>query len=108
MAGKNTKYIQKSGWLEPDSLAVLYALYRYAEKMDGHYQFTMSELEEHNEETAGIDPMTLFGTHRDQIERILRGLSETHPDLIKVDFMRDLDSIYLNREKKSEDVFGLI
>lgn len=107
MAGNNVKSIEKGGWSDPDSLAVLYALYRYAEKMDGHYRFTMSELADRNEEAEGIDPMTLFGTDRYQIERILRGLAETHPDFIKVDFMRDLDSIYLNREKKSEDVFDL-
>lgn len=109
MAGNNViKSIEKAGWPEPDALAVIYALYRYAEKMDGHYRFTMSELENRHEETEGIDPMTLFGTNRHQIERILRGLAETYPELIKVDFMRDLDSIYLNRDKRSEDVFDLL
>lgn len=108
MAGNNVKSIEKAGWSEPDALAVIYALYRYAEKMDGHYRFTMSELENRREEIVGIDPMTLFGTNRQQIERILRGLAETYPELIKVDFMRDLDSIYLNRDKRSEDVFDLL
>jgi hypothetical protein len=83
---------------------VLYALYCYAEKTGGHYQFTMSELRNCGGEGAGIDPMTLFGTGAATIERIIRGTAETNPDLIKVDFMRDLDSIRLNPKVRPEDV----
>lgn len=109
MIGKTNrvKSIAKTGWKQPEPISVLYSLYRYAEKQDGHYSFTFSELAEGNGDMAGISPVLLFGTRPEDMKKIIQGLSVNYPDYIKVDFTRDLDNIFLNKEHKSEEVFDL-
>lgn len=91
--------VYKKGWLEPDPVAVLYSLYRYAEKT-GRYELTVHEMYE------GVDegPYTLFGVNRDKLKGILNGLAAQDDDLIRVNMVRDLDNIFLDSALNSIEV----
>jgi phosphoadenosine phosphosulfate reductase len=106
-ASKVVKRITKVGWAEADPLAVLYSFYVYAEKMKGHYNFTFSELLNRAGDVEGLDPMTLFGVDKDEIIRIIKGLSISYPQFIKCDFVKDLDNIYLSNIHSSDEVIEL-
>ncbi|QUL97788.1 MAG: phosphoadenosine phosphosulfate reductase family protein [Candidatus Fermentithermobacillus carboniphilus] len=93
----------KRGWQEPNPVAVLYSLYRYAEKT-GRYELTVSELYGEAEE----GPYILFGTERETLVAILRGLSLEKNDLIRTDIVRDLDNIFLDRNRKAIEVLDLV
>lgn len=100
--GRVVKTVTKRGWAEPHPLALLYSLYRLAEKL-GRYSFTMGEFFE--EKLEG--PFLLFGTDRDLLTRVLRGLSLSWPDWIRVEVILDLDNIYLNDQRHSDEVLDL-
>jgi phosphoadenosine phosphosulfate reductase len=95
--------INKRGWDTPHSLAVLYSLYRYAEKVETH-NLTLSEL--YTEETPE-GPYVLFGIAKDELANILRGLASRYENWISVELVRDLDNIYLNSSKKALEVLYL-
>ncbi|NSW92345.1 MAG: phosphoadenosine phosphosulfate reductase family protein [Firmicutes bacterium] len=101
------KNITKTGWKQPEQLAVLYALYRYAEKQNGHYNFTFSELEQFQEGMVGVSPVVLFGTDKSEMKRLIQGLSINYPDYIRVEFSRGLDNIFLNEDHTADDVLDL-
>jgi phosphoadenosine phosphosulfate reductase len=110
MQGKTNrvKTIYKTGWEHPDPISVLYALYRYAEKEDGHYTFAFSELVQFNDNMSGISPMALFGTDADEMRKILQRLSMEYPEYIDVEFTRGLDNIFLRKEHTALDALSLI
>jgi len=83
--------LYKKGWQQPDPVAVLYSLYRYAEKT-GRYELTVRELFEE----AGEGPYTLFGVNEEALKGILNGLSARGDGLIRTDIVRDLDNIFLD------------
>ena len=86
------------------SLAVLYSLYRYAERVN-KYNLTVSEL---YDESALEGPYKLFGINREDFERLLRGLSVDYGhEWVSTELMADLDNIHLNNEKESLDVVKL-
>ena len=108
--GKNIVIaIEKKGIpVEPNlklhPLAILYSLYRYAERL-GRYNITVSELYESN---IPESPYRLFGIQRNKLELILRGLDEKYGrEWINVEIVADLDNITLNPEKNSIDVVKL-
>jgi hypothetical protein len=82
-------------------VAILYSLYRYAE-LEGRYGLTVSELEE-----APEGPLTLFGVGREQLERILHGLSMRWPRWITAELMYGLDNIYLDEKRTALEVLSL-
>lgn len=94
--------LYKKGWHDPDPVAILYALYRYAEKT-GRYELTVRELYEGADE----GPYTLFGVSRETLEGILRGLSARGDGLIRVNIVRDLDNIFLDHAYKAVEVLDL-
>jgi phosphoadenosine phosphosulfate reductase len=96
--------LYKKGWSDPEPLAVLYSLYRYAEKSERH-ELTVQELYE----GASEGPYTVFGVQREALECILRGLSVSAlgNGFIRVDLIRDLDSIFLNPARKASEVLNL-
>lgn len=100
--GKRNVRLHKEGWQAPDSIAILYSLYRYAEKT-GKYDLTVSELYEGAEE----GPYALFGVPLEKLKGILQGLSAQHHDFIKVDIVRDLDNIFLNNTRQAIEVLNL-
>ncbi|MEW6228969.1 MAG: hypothetical protein AB1700_12920, partial [Bacillota bacterium] len=95
--------VYKKGWQTPDPTAVLYALYRYAEKT-GRYELTVHELYEDADE----GPYALFGISQDTLKAILRGLSLRNEGLVRVSIVRDLDNVFLDSTRKSVEVLLLV
>lgn len=94
-------------WLSPDPNVILYSLYKFAENCGNYYQFTLSRLLNFNVDSNGVSPAEIFCLDHDTMEKILTGLSINHPEFITTQFTLDLDTITLNPEKTSVDVFKL-
>lgn len=94
-------------WQNPNPLVILYSLYKFAEACGDYYQFTLSRLLNHDIDSDGISPTEIFGLDRNQMEKILNGLTINYPDFINASFTLDLDNITLNSEKTSQDVLSL-
>lgn len=97
----------RSEWKNPEPLVILYSLFKFAEACCDYYQFTLSRLLNHDIDSDGISPTEIFGLDREQMEKILNGLSINYPDFINASFTLDLDNITLNCEKTSQDVLKL-
>lgn len=99
---KGEQIIQKKEWDLPHPTALLYSLYRYAEKT-GKYEFTVSELYEGADE----GPYVAFGVSQDTLRGILRGLSAQGGSFIRVNIVRDLDNIFLDYGLKAWEVLDI-
>lgn len=99
--------VVRLAWKTPNPVVILYSLYKFAEACGDYYQFTLSRLLTHDIESDGISPTEIFGLDRDQMEKILNGLSINYSDFINASFTLDLDNITLNSEKTSQDVLKL-
>ena len=112
MKGKQILSITKNGWTEPDPIVILYSLYMFAERMEGMYSFTLSDLLEDNEERAGLSPRAIFGIERETLKPILQGLANNYSSFIQVDFnkgiMENIDLPAGKNGKKAIDVLSLI
>lgn len=97
----------REGWDYPHAVALLYALYLYAEHT-GRKSFTFTELlnSHSNQEAKGISPHDIYGiepkTFRDQVQ----GLAMSYPQYIRVSFIGNLDNIILE-DFSSNDVLVL-
>ncbi len=100
-------YLQRIPWQNPDPRVILYSLYKFAEGCGGYYQFTISRLLNHDIDSDGVSPTEIFGIDRNQIEKLLTGLSVNYPEFINASFTLDLDNITLRSEKTSQDVLTL-
>lgn len=109
--GNSFKFYKK-GWETPEAASILYAFYRYAEKIGGHYDLTLKELEsirkKRPENFIGMEPATIFGLNSQKFKEMVQTLSIHYSDLIKTSFVADLDNIKLNKEKTSLDIVDLI
>lgn len=94
-------------WENPNPLVILYSLYKFAEACGDYRQFTLSRLLNHDLESDGVSPTEIFGLDRNQMEKILNGLTINYPDFLNASFTLDLDNITLNSEKTSQDVLNL-
>ena len=47
--GKTVATITKGSWYDAEPIVILYSLYKFAERMEGMYSFTLSDLLEDNE-----------------------------------------------------------
>lgn len=94
-------------WENPNPLVILYSLYKFAEACGDYHQFTLSRLLNHDLESDGVSPTEIFGLDRNQMEKILNGLTINYPDFLNASFTLDLDNITLNIEKTSQDVLNL-
>lgn len=99
--------ITRMPWQNPNPLVILYSLYKFAEACGDYYQFTLSRLLNHDIDSDGVSPTEIFGLDRNQMEKILNGLTINYPDYINASFTLDLDNITLNSEKTSQDVLNL-
>lgn len=97
----------RSPWLNPDPRVILYSLYKYAEKCDGYYQFSMSRLYDYNIISEGVSPVQIFGIPEESMKQILTSLSMNYPDYISVSFTHDLDNINLKEGKSANNVLDL-
>lgn len=99
--------ITRTPWQNPDPRVILYSLYKFAENCGDYYQFTLSRLLNHEIDSDGVSPTEIFGIEREQMERILNGLSVNYPEFITSSFTLDLDNITLRNDKTSQDVLEL-
>lgn len=99
--------ITRIPWKNPNPLVILYSLYKFAEACGDYYQFTLSRLLNHDIDSDGVSPTEIFGLDRNQMEKILNGLTINYPDYINASFTLGLDNITLNSEKTSQDVLSL-
>jgi len=97
----------RTPWQNPDPRVILYSLYKFAEGCGGYYQFTLSRLLNHDIDSDGVSPTEIFGLDRDQMEKLLTGLSFNYPEFINASFTLGLDNITLRSEKTSQDVLTL-
>lgn len=97
----------RSGWEYPHGVALLYALYLYAEHT-GRKSFTFSELvnAHSNPESAGISPHDIYGIEPKAFREHLQGLAISFPKYIRVSFVANLDNIILE-DFSSLDVLAL-
>lgn len=107
--GRNTFLVDvtRSSWQNPNPKVILYSLYKFAENCGDYYQFTLSRLLNHDIDSDGVSPTEIFGLEREQMEKILNGLSVNYPEFITVSFTLDLDNITLRNDKTSKDVLEL-
>lgn len=95
------------GWDYPDAVALLYALYLYAERT-GHRRFTFSELvnSRNVENRVGISPHDIYGIDTKAFKEQVQGLAVTFPKYIRVAFVANLDNIILE-DYSSLDILDL-
>ena len=104
--GKNLSTLKRTKAKIDDGRVVLYALYKFAEATDDRYQFNLSRLMS-EKDSAGVSPTKIFGIERDEMQRLLNGLSTNYPDFLNATFTHDLEKISLVAEKTSQDVLNL-
>jgi len=101
------KSITRGKWENPDSLVILYSLYKFAEACEGYYQFTLSRLLNHDIDSEGVSPSQIFGLSKETMEQLLNGLAIKYPEFISASFTLDLDNINLRSDKKAVDILEL-
>lgn len=99
--------IRRVPWYNPEPRVILYSLYKFAEFCGGYYQFTLTRLLTRDVESKGISPAALYGIDREQMEKILNGLTINYPGYINTSFTLDLDNINLRDDIKADDVLKL-
>lgn len=106
--GNGYKY-SRQGWSTPDAVAILYALYKWAEAT-GRYDFTLGQMESvrGNAEAKGVDPVSIFGLNPERFKDILQDIALQFDKYIRTTFVADLDNVQLFPEYKSIDVLDLI
>ena len=104
---KNTFAYFREGWDYPDAVALLYALYLYAEHT-GRKTFTFTELANAhaNPEAQGISPHDIYGIDVKDFREKVQGLAMTYPQYIRVSFVANLDNIILE-DYTSIDILDL-
>lgn len=105
--GNSVLNVTRSKWQSPEPLAILYCLYKFAEKSDNYYNFTLSDLLDDSRERIGLSPAKLFGLDKATLKPMLQGLSHDYNEYIKVTFNKDLENINLNNTKTSLDIVKL-
>lgn len=104
---KNTFSYYREGWDYPHAVALLYALYLYAEHT-GRKTFTFTELvnAHANPNATGISPHDIFGIDAKAFREQVQGLAMTYPQYIRVSFVANLDNIIL-KNYTSNDIIDL-
>ena len=86
----NSYKFSKQGWNTPDAVAILYALYMWAEAT-GRYSFTLGQMASArgNSEAKGVDPVSVFGINPDRFKSILQDISLQFDKYIRTTFVAD-------------------
>ena len=105
----NSYKFSKQGWNSPDAVAILYALYMWAEAT-GRYTFTLSQIEaaRGNDDAKGVDPVSIFGINPDRFKDILQDIALQFDQYIRTTFVADLDNVQLFPTYSSLDILDLI
>ena len=100
---KNTFSYFRAGWDYPHAVALLYALYLYAEQT-GRRSFTFSELvsAHSNANSAGISPSDIYAIDVKNFREAVQGLAMQFPKHIRVSFVANLDNIILENYSSLE------
>jgi phosphoadenosine phosphosulfate reductase len=106
---EQTKFnsICRCTWENAVPEVILYSLYKFAENCGEYYQFTLSTLMDDGIERDGISPTRIFGLGKDDMVKILNGLTINYPEYISASFTLDLEVITLRSDKTAEDVLDL-
>lgn len=104
---KNTFSYFREGWDYPHAVALLYALYLYAEHT-GRRTFSFTELinAHSNMDAQGISPHDIFGIDAKAFREQVQGLAMNYPTYIRVSFVANLDNIILD-DHTSNDILDL-
>ncbi len=99
----------KQGWNTPDAVAILYALYMWAEAT-GRYTFTLNQMTsaKANAESKGISPVSIFAINPERFKGILQDVALQFDKYIRTTFIADLDNVQLSPEYKPIDILNLI
>ena len=92
---------------KPSPLVMLYALYKFAEKCGGYWEFPLSRLMDVTIEAEGVSPAQIFALARDEMEALLNGLARTNPDFVTFTTTHDLELVRLADDKTPADVIAL-
>ena len=97
----------REGWDYPHAVALLYALYLYAEHT-GRKSFTFTELlnAHTNPDAQGISPHDIYGIDAKAFRNQVQGLAISYPQYIRVSFIGNLDNIILE-DFASNDILDL-
>lgn len=97
----------REGWDYPDAVALLYALYLYAEHA-GRKSFTFTELlnSHSNKNSQGVSPHDIYGIDAKAFRDQVQGLAMNYPKYIRVSFVANLDNITLENFT-SNDILDL-
>ena len=97
----------REGWDYPDAVALLYALYLYAEHT-GRRTFTFTELANahSNPDAQGISPHDIYGIDVKTFREQVQGLAISYPKYIRVSFVANIDNIILE-DYSSNDIVDL-
>lgn len=100
---KNTYSYFRAGWDYPHAVALLYALYLYAEQT-GRRSFTFSELvnSHSNANSTGISPSDIYAIDVKSFREAVQGLAMQFPKHIRVSFVANLDNIILEKYSSLE------
>lgn len=101
------KAYYRAGWETPHAVALLYALYLYAEHT-GRRSFTFSELAnaKNNPDATGMSPSDIYAIDLKAFREQVQGLAISFPKYIRVSFISNLDNIILE-DFHSLDVLDL-
>ena len=106
-AGTSFRYA-KQGWETPEAVAILYALYVWAEKT-GRYTFTLTQMEHSRGDSSavGVDPVSIFGLSPETFRTILQEIALHYDRYVRVTFVADLDNVRLFPEHRSLDIIDI-
>lgn len=105
--GNSYKYVRQ-GWESADAIAILYSLYRWAEKT-GNYTFSLRQMvaTRGNDSVAGVDPGAVFGIADDTLKEILQSIALQMEKYLRVSFVMNLDNVVLSKDVTSLDIIDL-
>ena len=106
--GNSYKFFRQ-GWDAADTVAILYALYIWAEAT-GRYEFTLNQMTAaaKNDEAKGVTPMVIFGIKPDRFKELLQNAALQFDKYIRTTFVADLDNVQLSRDYNALDITDLI
>lgn len=93
---KSTFSYYRAGWECPHAVALLYALYLYAEHT-GSKKFTFTDLmnAKNSKDAPGISPADIYALDVKSFRDAVQGLALQFPKYIRVSFIANLDNIIL-------------
>ncbi len=105
---KNTYAYLREGWEYPDGVALLYALYLYAEHVN-RKELTFTELANarNKPDAKGVSPHEIYGIDVKNFREMVQALAASYPDYIRVSFIANLDNIILG-DFTSTDILDLV